>query len=254
MKTALTIAGSDPTGGAGLQVDLKAFKFMGVHGLCIPSVLTAQNTRGVFDVHEPPARFFSIQLDILLRDIRPDAIKTGMLYSSEIIRIVAEKIKGYSLVNLVVDPVTVSSTGVALTREDTLEALKHRLFPLARVITPNIYEATVLTGVNIENEEGMKDAAVRLKDFGPQVVVITGGHLQERALDLFFDGEDFLLLENERLEGSYHGTGCVFSSIITAGLALGYNEREATVKAKEIVWKTMRSAFSPGRGLRILNL
>ncbi len=253
-KIALTIAGSDPTGGAGVQSDLKTFKSLGVYGLGILTVLTAQNTEGVFDIYDLPSGFFSTQLDVLLRDIRPDASKSGMLYSTETVKIVAEKIKQYSLKNLVIDPLTVSSTGVSLIKEGVPEAIKHYLFPLARVITPNIYEASVLTGINIQDEEDMKKAAAGLREFGPETVIITGGHLQGRAVDLLFDGEDFLSLEKERLEGDYHGTGCVFSSAITASLALGYDVREAAVKAKEFVWKAMESAVPIGKGMKILNI
>jgi hydroxymethylpyrimidine/phosphomethylpyrimidine kinase len=254
MKTALTIAGSDPTGGAGLQMDLKTFKSLGVYGLGVPSVLTVQNTSGVLDIYELPLDFFSTQLDTLLRDIHPDALKTGMLYTPDIIRIVIEKIKEHSLKNLVVDPVTISSTGVSLIKEGTLESMKRYLFPLARIITPNVYEASVLIGLDIKTEDDMKSAAVRLRDYGSEAVIITGRYLQGKMLDLFFDGEDFLLLEDERLEGEYHGTGCVFSSVITASLALGYDVREAAVKAKEFVWRAMRSAISIGKGMKILNL
>lgn len=254
MKIALTIAGSDPTGGAGLQADLKTFKSMGVYGLSIPSVLTAQNTGGVEDIFELPHDFFSIQLDSLLKETRPDALKTGMLYSSEIIEIIVGKFGEYSLKNLVVDPVTVSSTGVPLIQEGTLETMRRYLFSIAMVITPNIYEASVLTGIDIRAEDDMKSAAVKLRDYGPEAVIITGGYLQERAVDLLFDGEDFLLLENERLGGDFHGTGCVFSSVITASLALGYDVKEAAVKAKEFVWNAMKSAVSIGRGLKILNI
>jgi len=254
MKIALSIAGSDPTGGAGIQADLKTFKSLNVYGIGVLTALTAQNTEGVFDIHDLPEGFFSKQLDALLKDIRPDACKTGMLYSTEIIKVVAEKVKQYSLGSLVIDPVTASSSGVSLVKDEALEILKDYLFPLARIITPNIYEASLFTGINIQDEEDMKKAAVRLKESGPGAVVITGGHLKSVALDLFFDGEDFLLLENERLEGEYHGTGCVFSSVITAGLALGYDVREAVVKAKEFVWTAMKSAVSIGKGMKILNI
>ncbi len=254
MRIALTIAGSDPTGGAGLQADLKTFKSMGVYGVSIPSVLTAQNTGRVLDIYELPSDFFSTQLDTLLKDIRPDALKTGMLYTPDIVRVVVEKIKGYSLKNLVVDPVTVSSTGVSLIKDGIPEAIKNYLFPLAKVITPNIYEASVLTGIDIQNEDDMKDAIVKLRDYGSEAVIITGGHLHGRALDLLFDGEGFLSLEDERLEGEYHGTGCVFSSVITACLALGYDVKEAAVEAKKFVWGAMKSAVSIGKGLKILNI
>jgi len=253
MKIALTIAGSDPTGGAGLQADLKVFKSLGVYGLSIPSVLTAQSTAGVSDIFELPASFFSAELDTLLQDIHPDALKTGMLYSPDIIGIAAQKIKKYSLQNLVIDPVTVSSTGISLVRDGCLEALKGYLFPLAKVITPNIYEASVFTGINIDNEKDMKDAAVKLRDFGPQTVIVTGGHLKHAAIDILWDGKEFLTLESERAEGEYHGTGCAFSSVIAACLALGYDVRESAVKAKGFVGNAMKSAVMIGKGMKVLN-
>lgn len=254
MKIALSIAGSDPTGGAGFQADLKVFKSLGVYGVSIPSVLTAQNTAGVSDIFEIPVSFFSAELDALLQDIRPDALKTGMLYSPDIIGIAAQKIKEHSLQNLVIDPVTVSSTGISLVTNGSLDALKQYLFPLAKVITPNIYEASVFTGINIDNEKDMKDAAVKLGDFGPEAVIVTGGHLKHAAIDVLWDGKEFLTLESERAEGEYHGTGCAFSSVITACLALGYDVREAAVKAKEFVGKAMKSAVIIGKGMKVLNL
>ena len=253
-KIALTIAGSDPSGGAGLQADLKTFKSLGVYGLSVPSVLTSQNTKGVNSIHELPVDFFSKQIDILLQDVKPDALKAGMLYGADFIQIIAEKIREYSLNNLVIDPVTVSSTGVMLIEEGVLDALKQYLFPLAKVITPNTYEASVLTGININDDKDIREVAVKLKEFGPGSVVITGGHLHGNAEDLLFDGDDFLTIGNDRLEGEFHGTGCVFSSAITACLALGYNPKEAFVKAKEVVWDAMKSAFAVGKGMKVLNI
>jgi hydroxymethylpyrimidine/phosphomethylpyrimidine kinase len=254
MKIALTIAGSDPTGGAGLQADLKTFKSLGVYGIGILSVLTVQNTEGVHNIQEVPFHFFSEQMDFLLKDIQPDALKTGMLYSEDIIEIVAQKIREYSLKNLVVDPVTISSTGVQLIEERGLMILKNDLLPVARVITPNVYEAAALAGKEIKDEKDMKKAAVQLKKYGTENVIITGGHLNEKAVDLLFDGEDFLLLESEMLEGEYHGTGCVFSSVITACLALGYGIKEAFVKAKDFTYNAMKSANAIGKGMRILDI
>lgn len=254
MKIALTIGGSDPTGGAGIQADLKTFKSFGVYGLSIPTALTAQNTNGVTGIYDLPSGFFSNQLDILLKDIKPDALKTGMLSSSEIIKIIAEKIKQYSLKNLVIDPVTVSSTGVPLVNDKALEFMKDYLFPLAKVITPNIYEASLFTGINIQDEEDMKKAAIKLKGFGPETVIITGGHLERQTIDLLLYEGEFLSLQREKIEGEYHGTGCVFSSAITACLALGYDVRETSVKANEFVWKAIKSAFSIGKGMKILDI
>lgn len=253
-KIALTIAGSDPSGGAGLQADLKTFKSLGVYGISVLSVLTSQNTEGVYGIHEIPPDFFAKQMNVLLQDIKPDALKTGMLYSADFIQVIAETIREYSLDNLVIDPVTVSSTGVMLIEEGVLDALKQYLFPLAKVITPNTYEASVLTGIDIKDVKDLKEAAVKLREYGPENVIITGGHLHGRAEDFLFDGKDFMTLENDRLEGEYHGTGCVFSSAVTACLALGYDAKESFVKAKGTVWNAMRSAISLGKGMKILNV
>lgn len=253
MKVALTIAGSDPTGGAGLQADLRVFRAMEVYGISVPSVLTAQDTVGVYNIQDIPTGFFAEQLEALLNDIRPDALKTGMLYSAEIMETISEKVREYSLQNLVIDPVTVSSTGVLLVQEGALDALKKYLFPLAKVVTPNIYEASVLTGMDIRNEKDMKEAMLKLREQGPEAVVITGGHMEEKAVDMLFDGAEFLSLENEKLEGQYHGTGCVFSSVVTACLAKGYGVKEAFIKAKEFVWNAMRTAVDVGNGMKILN-
>lgn len=255
MPTALTIAGSDPTGGAGLQGDLKTFKSLGVYGLSAVSVLTVQSTVGVTEINELPPEFFSAQLDCLLNDIYPDALKTGMIYSPDIVEITARKIKEYSLKNLVVDPVMFSSTGVPLAREGaTTEKIKQSLFPLARVVTPNTHEATMLTGINIKDEKDMKKAAASLKEFGPETVIITGGYIEGKTLDILFDGKDFLSMQREKFDGEYHGTGCVFSSVITACLALGYDVEESVVKANEFVWNAIKSAVSIGKGMKILNI
>jgi len=254
MKIALTIGGSDPTGGAGIQADLKTFQSFGVYGLSIPAALTAQNTKGVLKIHKVPHGFFSEQCDALLKDISPDALKTGMLGDIEIVKVAAKKIKLYSLKNLVIDPVTVSSTGVPLIESDALEYMNNHLFPLAKVITPNIYEASIFTGINIEDEEDMKKAAVKLKESGAENIIITGGHLEEKTIDLLLNNSEFLMLQRERLKGEYHGTGCIFSSAISACLALGYDIREAFIKANEFVWDAVKSAIAIGKGMKILNI
>lgn len=254
MKSALTIAGSDPTGGAGLQADLKVFSAFGVHGLSIPAALTAQNTSGIEGIKPVERDFFIMQIDTLLEDIRPDALKTGMLYSVWIVEEIAGNIKKYSLSNLVVDPVTVSSTGTSLVDNGTLDKIREALFPLSRVITPNIYEASVLTGVNIEDEKDMEKAAVELKKMGPDVVVITGGHLERLTVDLYYDGSEFHRIEAAKIKGEYHGTGCVFSSAITASLAMGHTPLESIRKGKEFVTEAIRKAYRPGRGMGILKV
>ncbi len=254
MKTALTIAGSDPTGGAGLQADLRVFGALGISGLSVPTVLTAQNTEGVSRIYELPPDFFKSQINTLLEDIRPDALKTGMLYSADIIGEISSAVTRYALRNLVIDPVTVSSTGVQLIKDRGLEAMKEKLFPLAKVITPNIYEAGIFTGREIVDVDDMKDAARRLRDLGSETVIVTGGHLSGEAVDLLFDGEDFMSLEKERLDGEFHGTGCVFSAAITSYLALGNSVEESFIKASAFVHDAMQAARSMGRGMKILGV
>ena len=253
-KIALTIAGSDPTGGAGFQADLKTFQALGVYGISIPAVLTAQNTNGVLGVKEIDPFFFSSQIDTLLIDSYPDALKTGMLYSSGIVKAVAEKIRTYDLKNLVIDPVHTSTSGISLMEEGVLEAMTKHLFPIAKVITPNMSEASALTALEIHNEDDMKKAAIKLLHLGPEAVVVTGGHLEGKAVDILFDGTDFLSLEQDRIDGEFHGTGCVFSSAITACLALDYEIKEAFIKAKAFVWKAMKTAVTVGKGMKILNV
>jgi hydroxymethylpyrimidine/phosphomethylpyrimidine kinase len=251
VKTALTIAGSDPTGGAGLQADLKVFRAFGVHGLSAVSVITAQNTKGVDSISPVEKRLFQKQLYVLLSDIRPNAIKIGMLYSTWAVEVVAMVVEEFSLNNLIIDPVTVSSSGMSLVENGTLDSLREKLFPLSNIITPNIYEASVLTGITIENREDMQRAAKVLKDMGPKFVVITGGHLEEVALDLFYDGS-FHDIEGSKIEGEYHGTGCTFSAAIAALLALGHNPLESVRKAKEFINSAIKKAYHPGKGMGLL--
>ncbi|MGQ9571056.1 MAG: bifunctional hydroxymethylpyrimidine kinase/phosphomethylpyrimidine kinase [Thermodesulfovibrionales bacterium] len=251
MKVALTIAGSDPTGGAGLQTDLKVFRAFNVHGLSVTSVITAQNTNGVNFIFPIEQDIFEKQIHTILSDIRPDAIKIGMIYSPWAVEIVEEIVKKYSLSNLVVDPVTVSSSGKSLVSDGTLDTLKERLFPLSRVITPNIYEASVLTGTRIEDKKDMIESAKNLKNMGPEVVVITGGHLKDIALDLYFDG-DFHYIKSKKMEGEYHGTGCAFSSAITASIANGKDPLESVRCAKKFINKAIKNAYYLGNGMGLL--
>ena len=252
MKSVLTIAGSDPTGGAGLQADLKVFRAFGVHGLSVPAALTAQSTIGVESVLPVAQDLFMKQLDVLLDDIVPDAMKTGMLYSPWVVEAVAERIGKHSLKNLVVDPVTVSSSGTGLVENGALDRIRELLFPVSRVITPNIYEASVLAGKNIENEDDMEKAAVVLKAMGPEVVVITGGHLEEVTIDVYYDGTELHRIESPKLSGEYHGTGCAFSAAIAASLAEGRSPLDSVRRAKEFVTEAIRRAYHPGKGMGIL--
>lgn len=266
MKTALTIAGSDPTGGAGLQADIRVFNHFGVYGLSAVSALTAQNTYEMNAILKVDGKFLEEQLNTLVSDIRPNAIKTGMLFSIDAVKAVAKIIKGYELENLIIDPVTISSTGTSMMENGVLDALKEDLFPLAKVITPNIYEATAISGINIMDEEDMERAAVELKKLGTETVIITGGHFEEvrsqkpevrsdgETLDLIYDGEKFHRLMGKKIKGEYHGTGCAFSAAITACLAKGISVIEATRKAKEFVDIAIKNAYSIGKGMRLLNV
>lgn len=254
MKTVLTIAGSDPTGGAGLQADLKVFRALGVHGLSVPSALTVQNTGGIDYLAAVDDGIIKRQLDFLLKDIRPDALKTGMLYAARAVELVADAVKEHSLGSLVVDPVTVSSSGASLMEDGTLNAVRDRLFPISRVVTPNIYEAAVFTGMNIRGEADMKEAAKSLKEMGPEVVIITGGHFEKQAVDLYYDGHDFYSLKSEKIPGEYHGTGCAFSAAVAALLSIGHTPIEAARKAKEFVQGAIKKAYNPGKGMGLLDL
>lgn len=254
MKTVLAIGGSDPSGGAGIQADLRTFTSLRVHGVSIPAALTAQNTRNIAGIFTIPDSFFEKQLDTLLDDIHPDAVKTGMLYSETVAIITAASVKKRSLENLVIDPVIISSSGTQLIDDNALDAVKNHLFPLAKVITPNLKESSTIAGLDIVDEESMKKAAEALKGFGPETVIITGGHFKDSAVDLFFDGKEFLFLQREKQKGDYHGTGCVFASAVAASLARGYSTKEAAIKANEFVWSAIQNAFSPGKGMKILGM
>ena len=253
MKKALTVAGFDPTGGAGIQADLKVFRALGVYGLSVVSSLTAQNTEGVRGVMPVPGEFVKTQLSVLLTDIVPEATKTGMLYSESSVTVLAHIIRKYSLKNVVVDPVMVSSSGKRLVGKNTPTALRKKILPLCTVITPNIFEASVLTGIDIKTRADMEKAAVCLKSYGPANVIVTGGHLEGVALDILYDGE-FHYLRSRKKEGEYHGTGCVFSAALAALLAKGLSVRAAAEGAKRFMTTALKKSFSTGRGMKLLNI
>lgn len=253
MKKALTIAGFDPTGGAGVQADLKVFHSLGMYGLSVVSSLTAQNTEGVRDIMPVPGRFVKKQLTVLLSDLVPDATKTGMLYSESAIEAVAYIIKKYSLKNIVVDPVLVSSSGKSLVKKNTPFALRKKIFPFCAVITPNIYEASVLSGIDIKTSADMEKAAVCLREYGPENVIITGGHLEDAATDVLYDGK-FHYLKSRKIKGEYHGTGCTFSAALTAMLAKGYSVLDSAKEAKTFINRALKKSFSAGKGMRLFNI
>jgi len=253
MKKALTIAGFDPTGGAGVQADLKVFHALGIYGLSVVSSLTAQNTEGVRQIMPVPSSFVKKQLTVLLSDLVPDATKTGMLYSESAIESVAYIIKKYSLKNIVVDPVLMSSSWKSLAEKNAHIALRKKILPFCAVITPNIYEASVLSGIDIKTSADMEKASVRLREYGPETVIITGGHLEDAAMDVLYDGK-FHYLKSRKIKGEYHGTGCTFSAALTAMLAKGYSVLDSAKEAKKFMNMALKKSFSAGKGMRLFNI
>ena len=251
MKRALTIAGSDSGGGAGLQADLKTFAALGVYGMSAVTAITAQNTVGVQGVIELPADFVGLQIDSVVTDIGVDAVKTGMLANADIIAVVAAKVREHDLPNLVVDPVMVAKSGDPLLREDARQALIEQLIPLAKVLTPNLHEAQVLTGMEIESLEDMRRAARAIRELGAQNVVVKGGHLpgSNESVDVLYDGRDFIEFAAPRIETrNTHGTGCTFASAIAAELAKGKTVPEAVEAAKEFITMAIRNSLDIGHG------
>lgn len=248
---ALTIAGSDSSGGAGVQADLKTFSALGVFGTCVITALTAQNTMGVHGIFQIPSEFVARQIDAIVTDITVNATKTGMLSTAEVVEVVAHKVKEHSLTPLVVDPVMVASTGAPLLESDAIELLKQRLLPLATVLTPNIPEATTLTGREIASIRDMEIAAQALHDAGAQVVVIKGGHLEgEHAIDIVYDGDKLLRLSYKRSSQRHtHGTGCIFSAAIAADLAKGATALDAIETAKAFTATAIEHGMEIGRGI-----
>jgi hydroxymethylpyrimidine/phosphomethylpyrimidine kinase len=246
---ALTIAGSDSGGGAGIQADLKTFAALGVYGMSAITALTAQNTVGVRGIVELAPEFISLQIRTVVEDIGVDAVKTGMLSSSAIISQVAKDLRELGLQKLVVDPVMVAKGGDRLLRADAVEAVAKELLPLALVVTPNLHEAGVLIGREVGTLEGMKEAARAIKALGPRYVVIKGGHLPGTPLDLLFDGLDFREYANLRYDTPHtHGTGCTFASAIAAGLARGLSVEEAVARAKEYITTAIQHGMPIGKG------
>lgn len=256
--SAMTIAGSDSGGGAGIQADLKTFAALGVYGTSVLTAITAQNTVAVSAVHEIPEEVIIAQIDAVVSDIGADAVKTGMLSSSAIIECVVESLRHHSRVEgvrrLVVDPVMVAKSGDSLLREEAVGTLRERLLPLAWVVTPNIPEAETLTGMTIETDDDIRKAAEAIVGMGASSVVVKGGHREGPATDLYFDGSNFREFTAPRFETvNTHGTGCTFASAIAAGLAKGMNTEDAVGQAKEFVTEAIRRSFPIGQGHGPLN-
>ena len=246
---ALTIAGSDSGGGAGIQADLKTFSALGVFGKTVITSITSQNTLGVQAVDDLPVSVVENQLKSILEDGKCQAVKTGMLGNEQIVDRVASLLKRYRVKNLVVDPVMFSSSGKKLLTPAGVEMMKERLFPLAHLVTPNIKEAEILSGIKIRLPADRKRAARKILKLGVRAVVITGGHLKGKPEDLFLDNSGLEILSSERLsESDPHGTGCVFSSAITAGLASGKKVLPAVIDAKDFIGRAILGEVISGNG------
>lgn len=246
---ALTIAGSDSGGGAGIQADLKTFAALGVYGTSAVTAVTAQNTCGVLGVEELSPAFVALQIEAVATDIGVDAVKTGMLSSPAIVEAVADCINRFKLPFCVTDPVMVAKGGASLLAPEARHAIITKLLPLALAVTPNMPEATVLTGLSITGRDGMKEAARRISGMGAKWVLVKGGHLEGDALDILFDGQNFYDFESERINTkNTHGTGCTLSAAIAACLARGLEMPDAVKTAKEYVTFAIRHSLAIGRG------
>ena len=251
----LTVAGSDSGGGAGIQADLKTFTALGTYGMSVVTALTAQNTVGVNGIHAIPADFVGQQLDAVLGDIGADAVKTGMLANAEVIDVVAERLEDAAIEYIVVDPVMVAGSGDRLLEENAVCVLRERLFPLAYVVTPNVPEAELLTGLQCANTDDMRTVAQGIAVMGPKYVLIKGGHLPgEVVIDMLFDGVSFHEFRAARIPTrGAHGTGCTLAAALAAYLARGDDPVRSVESAKEYLAEAIRSAPNFGLGADPLN-
>ena len=247
---ALTIGGSDSGGGAGIQADLKTFTVFRVFGTSAVTALTAQNTRGVLGIHPVPSAFVRAQIDAVAGDLRIDAAKTGMLGEAAVVSAVAAAVQTHRIAPLVIDPVMVAQSGTPLVPDDAIDALRRELLPLATLVTPNLYETQVLTGIVIETVADMRHAARALIDIGARACLVKGGHLPgPDACDVFDDGRDSRLLTCPRLHTPHtHGTGCQLAAAITANLALGLPLFAAIGRAKRFITVAIRHGLAIGHG------
>ena len=249
MKTVLTIAGSDCSGGAGIQADIKTMIMNGVYAMSVITALTAQNTTGVFGIQETPVEFVDQQMDCVFQDIFPDAVKIGMLSSPEIMHHVAAGLQKYEARHIVLDPVMVSTSGHRLMQKEAEETLQKELFPLAEVITPNIPEAEVLTGLKITDADSMELDAKAISNEFHISVLLKGGHRVEDANDLLYTDGKTQWLKGERIDNpNTHGTGCTLSSAIASNLAKGYDLTDSVIRAKSYLTDALRADLNLGKG------
>lgn len=254
MKRALTIAGSDSSGGAGIQADIKTMTSLDIYGMSAITALTAQNTMGVMDIMEVSPKFLEKQLDSIFTDIFPHAIKIGMVSSVELIEVISERLNYYDGKNIVIDPVMVSTSGSKLLQDNSIESLKRHLFPLGILLTPNIPEGSILSGITIENEGDMMKAAKSIGDEYNSAVLLKGGHSINDANDVLYMDNEFIWFRGERIENpNTHGTGCTLSSAIASYLALGNDLSQSIRMAKKYISGALKSMLNLGRGRGPLN-
>jgi hydroxymethylpyrimidine/phosphomethylpyrimidine kinase len=251
---AMTVAGSDSGGGAGIQADLKTFAAFGVYGTSAITAITAQNTRGVFAVAEVPEEVVALQIDVVMEDIGADAVKTGMLSSESIVRTVADRFEAWGIERLVVDPVMVAKGGATLLQESAVAAIKEYLLPLAMIVTPNVPEAEVLADMTIDSPATAREAARVLAALGPRFVIVKGGHMSGDATDVVFDGVDFTEFSAPRVNTkNTHGTGDSFASAIASLLARGLPPLEAIGEAKRWLTGAIEAGYAVGSGHSPIN-
>lgn len=254
MKKVLSIAGSDSSGGAGIQADIKTITAHKMYAMTAITALTAQNTTGVYGVEEASPEFVGKQLDCIFQDIFPDAVKIGMVSSQGIIQVIAEKLREYKAENIVIDPVMAATSGSALMAEGAGKALAEDLFPLGTILTPNIPEAEALSQIKIETPEDMEKAAEIISRFTGGAVLVKGGHLTDRADDLLYEKGKYIWLSEERVENpNAHGTGCTLSSAIACGLAEGKDLEGSVRQAKAYITGALKAGLDLGRGSGPLN-
>ena len=254
MKTALTVAGSDCSGGAGIQADLKTMTMNGVYAMSAITALTAQNTTGVRAIQESTPEFLKQQLDAIFQDIYPDAVKIGMVSSCQLIRVIADRLKYYDAKNVVVDPVMVATSGSALMKTDAVRTLVEELIPLASLVTPNVPEAEILSGLTIKTKEDMITAAKQLGDRYHCAVLLKGGHSINDANDLLYANGELIWFEGKRIDNpNTHGTGCTLSSAIAANLAKGFTLAESVQRAKNYISGALGAMLDLGKGSGPMN-
>lgn len=249
MKTALTIAGSDSCGGAGIQADIKTMTMNGVYAMSAITALTAQNTTGVRAIQESTPEFLEQQIDAVFEDIIPDAVKIGMVSSCELISVIADRLSYHKAKNIVVDPVMVATSGSSLMKDDAVKMLTDKLIPLATLVTPNIPEAEILSGLEIKNEEDMLTAAKKIGDEYGCAVLLKGGHSISDANDLLYSKGEYTWFRGVRIDNpNTHGTGCTLSSAIASNLAKGYDMSEAVKRAKDYISGALNAQLDLGKG------